>query len=134
LAWQTKIRRLELVDKIIVGIGGVLASLFVLWFFFGKREKAVRTEVKAGLQELEVLVDGGYTPDVIEVKEGVPVRLNFFRKDPSSCLEEVVIGYFNVKKRLELNEKTPVEFTPTGKGEHDFSCGMGMFHGKIIVK
>ncbi|MFZ3063264.1 MAG: cupredoxin domain-containing protein [Actinomycetota bacterium] len=121
-------------DKILVGIGGVLASLFVLWFFFGKRERAVKVREASGRQELEIVVDGGYTPDVIEVKEGVPARLNFFRKDPSSCLEEVVIGDFNVKKRLELNEKTLVEFTPTGKGEHDFSCGMGMFHGKIIVR
>lgn len=121
-------------DKIIVGIGGILASLFVIWFFFGKREKGVAAALSAGSQEIRVVVDGGYTPDVIEVKKGIPVRLSFFRKDPSSCLEEVVLGDFNIKKGLVLNEETSVEFTPQKEGVFDFSCGMGMFHGKIVVK
>lgn len=121
-------------DKIIVGIGGLLASIFVIWFFFGKRTKAVRAQAAAGLQELEIVVDGGYNPDVVELKKDIPARLQFYRKDPSSCLEEVVIGDFNVRKKLTLNEKTSVEFTPKEAGEYDFSCGMGMFHGKIIVK
>lgn len=121
-------------DKIIVGIGGLLVIAFIVWFFFGKRTKAVKAEAQAGLQELEIIVDGGYNPDVVELKKDVPVRLQFYRKDPSSCLEEVVIGDFNLRKKLALNEKTSVEFTPKEAGEYDFSCGMGMFHGKIIVR
>jgi len=55
-------------------------------------------------------------------------------KDSNSCLEEVVLSDFKVRKFLPLNEKTEIEINPTKKGEFDFSCGMGMFHGKLIVK
>lgn len=122
-------------DKLIVGIGGMVAIIFVLWFFLGpRREKVVEAETGSNVQELEIVVDGGYQPEVIKVKQGIPVRLNFFRKDPSSCLEEVVIPDLNIKKKLTLNEITPVEFTPQAAGEIGFECGMGMFHGKILVE
>ena len=115
-------------DKVIVGIGGISAILFVAWFFFGKKVK----EVAAGRQ-VQIIVDGGYSPEVIRVQKGQPVTINFYRKDPGDCLEEVVLPEFGVRKYLPLNQVMPVEIKPEQPGEYTFSCGMNMFHGKIKV-
>ncbi len=116
------------IDKVLVGIGGVAAILFVAWFFFGKKVKEVAVE-----RQVQIVVEGGYSPEVIDVKQGRPVTLNFLRKDPSSCLEEVVLPDFGVRKHLELNQTTSIEITPRQSGEFTFSCGMNMYHGKIKV-
>lgn len=121
-------------DKIIVGFGGVTLSVFVIWYFLFKRGKAVLAREIKDIQKLDILVDGGYKPDNIELKKGISAKLNFKRTDPNDCLSEVVIGDFNIKEKLELNKVVAVEFMPEKEGEFDFSCGMGMFHGKIIVK
>jgi len=115
-------------DKIIVSIFGVISILFTYWFFFMKKVNTV-----VATDEINILVDGGYKPERIAIPYGKTTKLVFHRKDSSSCLEEVVIADFKVRKFLPLNEKTEIEINPTKKGEFDFSCGMGMFHGKIIV-
>jgi len=83
---------------------------------------------------IDILVDGGYKPERIAIPYGKTTKLVFHRKDSNSCLEEVVLADFKVRKFLPLNEKTQIEITPDKKGEFDFSCAMGMFHGKLIVK
>ncbi|MBI5879910.1 MAG: cupredoxin domain-containing protein [Chloroflexi bacterium] len=116
------------VDKIAVGIGGVAALLFIAWFFFGKRQTVVAVESR-----VRITVDGGYTPEAITIKRGRTVRLEFLRKDASSCLEEVVLPELGVRRHLALNETTPIDITADRVGEFAFSCGMNMYHGKIIV-
>ena len=55
-----------------------LAAALVLtaligWYFFGPK-KSRRAEVDGGVQVVTVSVKGGYSPDVLEVVQGVPVR------------------------------------------------------------
>src|SRR3989344_6408359 len=116
-------------DKAIVTILGILGIVFIYWYFFGKREK----KVAAGTA-IDILVEGGYSPEVISVVRGRTTRLNFFRKDPSSCLEEVVLPDFKIRKTLPLNQKVVIEITPQKSGQYSISCGMNMYHGKIIVE
>ena len=117
------------IDKLVVTIGGFLGIVITFWFFLMKKEKEV---VVSGSVDIEVL--GGYSPEVISIPKGKTTKLIFFRKDTNSCLEEVVLGDFKIRKHLPLNEKVSVEITPEKAGEYDYSCGMGMFHGKIVVK
>ena len=116
-------------DNIIVVTLGIGAIIFVLWFFLGKKEKAV----EAG-RRIEIIVEGGYSPDKIITEKGQETTLIFNRKDSSDCLEEVVIPKFKIRKFLPLGEKTEVKITPEKTGEFGFECGMGMFKGKIIVR
>jgi plastocyanin domain-containing protein len=81
-----------------------------------------------------VLVKGGYTPDVIVVQRGKPVRLNFVRQESASCSEMVLLPAFNKNARLPEGETVPVEFLPKEPGEYEFACQMGMFRGKLIVE
>lgn len=116
------------IDEIFVAISGIAGVAFVYWFFLMKNAQAVVTT-----DSLDIIVEGGYTPETISLPLGKTIRLNFLRKDPSSCLEEVVLPDFKVKKYLPLNQKVTIELTPKKTGEFPFSCGMNMFHGKIIV-
>lgn len=123
-------------DKIIVTIFGILGIGFTYWFFLmkkGKRVKVADSVDSAGSLQVDIIVEGGYSPEVISIPKGKTTKLNFIRKDPSSCLEEVVLPDFRIRKYLPLNQKVTIEISPDKAGEYKFSCGMSMFHGKIIV-
>lgn len=120
--------------EIIVLALGILAIALVLWYFFGEREAVEARTTEAGVQQVQVTVKGGYSPDVIVVRQGRPVRLDFFRDETSSCSETVVFGDFGIARDLPAFRTTPVEFTPSKAGEFTFTCGMNMLRGKLIVQ
>jgi plastocyanin domain-containing protein len=120
--------------EIIVVIGGIGLIALVLWYFFGEREATAAVVNEAGVQEIDVTVKGGYSPDVIVVDRGRPVRLNFRPEETSSCSEQVILGDFGIARDLPAFKTTPVEFTPEKSGEFAFTCGMNMLHGKLIVQ
>ncbi|MBI4498075.1 MAG: cupredoxin domain-containing protein [Chloroflexi bacterium] len=122
-------------DQIIVTLGGILAIAAIAWFFWGPRRGGYRAAVTSGgYQEAMVLVKGGYTPDVIVVQHGKPVRLNFRREETAACSEMVVFGDFGKSARLPEGETVPVEFLPEKAGEYEFTCQMGMLRGKLVVE
>lgn len=77
---------------------------------------------------------GGYTPDVIVVQKGRPVRFSFTRQESSACSEMVLFPDFNQSAKLPEGEQVNVEFTPDQPGEYGFQCQMGMLRGKLIVE
>lgn len=119
--------------EIFVAIGGVALIAFVLWYFFGERQAVTATASESGVQEIKVTVKGGYSPDVIVVKPGKPVRLDFYRDETASCSEQVIFGDFGIARTLPAFKTTPIEFTPDKVGEFTFTCGMNMMRGKLIV-
>jgi plastocyanin domain-containing protein len=123
-------------DSIEIGVviaGAILIGL-VLWYFFGEREAVSAQVNESGLQEIKVTVKGGYSPDVIVVRQGKPVQLQFYRDETASCSEQVVFGDFSIVKDLPAFKTTPIEFTPDKPGEFTFACGMNMMRGKLIVE
>ena len=121
--------------KILVTIFGILLIVFVNWYFFFSKKEKVRASVKEGsVQEIKVIVKGGYDPDVIVVKKGMPVKIDFYRDETADCSEEIVFGDFNIRKSLPAYKTTSIEFTPEKPGEYTFTCGMGMMRGKLIVE
>jgi len=122
-------------DRWIVTVLGLLLVAFIAWFFWFKRAKGVRAAATSGgYQEAMILVKGGYTPDVIVVEHGRPVRLNFRREESASCSEMVIFPNFNKSTKLPEGQVVPVEFLPEKPGEYEFQCQMGMLRGKLIVE
>jgi len=119
--------------KIGVTAGGIGLIGLELWWFLFSEKTAKKAEEKDDTQQVTITVDGGYDPTEVIVTAGKPVRMNFHRRDPSSCLQQVLIPDFNRSADLALNEITSVEFTPQETGEYEFTCGMKMYRGKIIV-
>ncbi len=115
-------------DKIIVTITGIGLIAGIYWFFFGKKEEAMTAS-----NAWDITVEGGYKPATITIPQGKPTTITFTRKDPNSCLEDVVLPEFKIKKFLPIGEKVAITISPTKPGTYGIHCGMNMFHGKIIV-
>jgi len=121
-------------------LAGLAAIAWVNWYFFIAGRAPALAAVSAGsgagsgLQEQTIVVDGGYSPAVVQVKAGRPVRLVFDRRDSGSCSEEVVFPDFGVRKFLPTGEKTVVEITPPTPGRYEFTCGMSMLRGAVVAE
>ena len=123
------------IDQVAVTAGGALAIALVAWFFWGPRGAGVRAAVTSGgYQETMILVKGGYTPDIIVVERGRPVRLSFRREETAACSEMVLLPDFDRSARLPEGVVVPIEFVPEKPGEYEFACQMGMLRGKLIVQ
>ena len=121
-------------DVAVITGGGVLIAAIAL-FFWGPRKGGYRAPVtSSGYQEAMVLVKGGYTPDVIVVEHGRPVRLNFRREESAACSEMVLFGDFGKSAKLPEGETVAVELLPGKPGEYEFACQMGMLRGKLVVE
>ncbi len=122
-------------DEIAVITASLTLIAGLAWFFWGPRRGGYRAPVtSSGYQEVMVLVKGGYTPDVIVVEHGKPVRLNFRREESAACSEMVVLADFGKSAKLPEGEIVPIEFLPEQPGEYEFTCQMGMLRGKLVVE
>lgn len=121
--------------QIIATLSGIVLTLLIVWYFWLAPKSQTRAAVSAsGAQEVAVTVKGGYTPDVIVVQKGRPVRFTFTRQESSACSEKVLFPDFNQSALLPEGEQVTLEFTPEKTGEFGFQCQMGMLRGKLIVE
>ena len=128
---------MQTIDWLVI-TAGLGAVAWVNWYFFladrGLANAAVAAMGGAGRQEIAIVVRGGYSPSTIRATAGQPVQLVFDRQENSSCSEEVVFPDFGVRRFLPENQKTTVEITPPKAGTYEFTCGMGMLHGRLIAE
>jgi Cu+-exporting ATPase len=116
-----------------VGVGAALV-VFIYVFFFGRRKDAgTRAEAAAGAQAVTIVVAGGYSPELVVARRGVPLRIIFDRRESNPCSDEIVIPGFGIRRGLPANARTEIEILPEQTGEFPFSCGMNMLHGRIRV-
>nr|MCH9767934.1 heavy metal translocating P-type ATPase [Actinomycetes bacterium] len=121
------------ISDVIVIVAAAAILGFLGWFFFGPKT-ARRAQLVSGVQEVDVTVKGGYSPAVIRVTEGVPLRLRFDRQESGDCTSRVVFPDFGASKTLPAFGTATLEFTPDKTGEFDFACGMNMIHGTLLVE
>jgi len=120
--------------KLLVLLSGLLVIGWIIWYFFLARRASVQASAgSGGVQEVTITVQGGYEPSEVRVRAGQRVRIVFDRRETNPCSEEVVLSDFAIRRFLPPNRRTAIEFTPTEPGTHEFVCGMGMLHGKVIV-
>lgn len=119
----------------LVVTAGLAAIVWVNWYFFLARRPAAAAAVgSGGVQEVTIAVQGGYDPALVRVRQGSPVRLVFDRRETSGCSEEVVFPDFGIRKFLPAFQKTVVELKPAQAGTYEFTCGMSMLRGRLIVE
>ncbi|WP_099024285.1 heavy metal translocating P-type ATPase [Mycolicibacterium palauense] len=119
------------IDGVVVAIA-VAAVVGLGWFFFAPR-RAARAELSEGVQRVSVLVQGGYSPDVVKVHQGVPVEIDFDRREGGDCTSQVVFPDLRLSANLPAHRHTTVRFTPERSGSFGFACGMNMVHGTLVV-
>jgi P-type Cu+ transporter len=118
----------------VVAASGIALIGAVNWWFFGESATAAATSTGQGAQEARIVVRGGYQPSTVRVKAGEKVRLRFDRQETAGCSEEIVFPAFGIKRFLPPHEETTIELQPLQPGQYDFTCGMSMLHGKLIVE
>ena len=84
-------------------------------------------------RDIAVRVRGGYDPETIYAEAGLPLRIVFSREESSACSEQVVFPAFGKSATLPQGKKVAVNLLPETPGEYEFSCGMGMLRGTLIV-
>lgn len=120
---------------LVLAIAGFLVIVWFLIFRFWTRASTARAHLDAeGVQELEVVVDAGYHPEVVVLQQGRPARLNFVRREIGTCSEWVIFPSFGVSKKLEPFKTTAVELIPRAPGEFVFTCKFNVCRGKLIVE
>ncbi|WP_367318673.1 heavy metal translocating P-type ATPase [Streptomyces sp. HUAS ZL42] len=120
------------VDVMVILASAVLVALLG-WYFFGPR-RAGAARLEGGVQRVEVTVRGGYSPDVIKVRQGTPVELVFDRQEAGECTSRVVFPDLKVGAGLPAHTRTTVRLTPDRPGSFGFACGMNMIHGTLLVE
>ena len=122
----------------LVLLGATTAIVWVNWYFFLARRGTAAAEItetrEGGTQEVTITVQGGYEPAEVKLKKGIPARLVFDRQETSGCSEEVVIPDFGIRKFLPAFQKTAVELKPEKAGSFEFTCGMSMLRGRLVVE
>ena len=122
---------MTIVDGVTI-LSALLLTGLLAWFFFGPK-KTRQADMEEGVQLVRVSVKGGYSPDLIEVRAGVPVRMLFDRQEAGDCSSRVVMPDFKVNELLPAYATTAVEFVPQTVGDFRFACGMNMISGTLHV-
>jgi plastocyanin domain-containing protein len=123
--------------NIAVVLAGLAAIAWVNWYFFlaERRKEAVAAKVGVtGLQQAVIRVEGGYSPSRVRLRAGQPARLVFDRREDSSCSEEVVIPDLGIRRFLPAHQRTGVDLPAPHAGTYEFTCGMGMLRGSLVVE
>lgn len=111
---------------------GILSVLFVVT---AVNQTDAQAKHNPKVQTAKVLItEQGYSRTSINLRRGIRARITFLRQTDATCATEVVISAYGVHRSLPLNTPTVISFTPKRSGEFDFTCGMSMMHGKLIVQ
>ncbi|MFI7413577.1 heavy metal translocating P-type ATPase [Streptomyces sp. NPDC049627] len=119
-------------DVVVVAAAALLIATLG-WYFFGSRRVGA-ARIEDGVQRVEVTVRGGYSPDLIRVRQGTPVELVFDRQEAGECTSRVVFPDLRVGAGLPAHARTTVRLNPDRPGSFGFACGMNMIHGTLLVE
>jgi plastocyanin domain-containing protein len=111
------------VDAVIVAVSLAIGA-WQLWYFLGRRSYAAPGEqLKAGTQEFRIMLEGGFSPDLVVVEAGRRVRLEIFRSEVDPESEHLAFDNLKVTKTLAEFTYVPIEFIPSDPGDYRFYCG-----------
>lgn len=87
------------------------------------------------VREIAVKVSGGkYHPPTVTVAKGERVRLNFTRDSKPTCGDVLLIPALGIRKEIPVGKVTSVELTAPKSGKLEWTCGMKMMKGAVVVK
>lgn len=114
--------------------GKISAIPFTVNVKQGKTDKILTdAKIPEGYYKITVSKDG-FAPSEVNLSGEKGVKLAFLRVDKENCGDEIVFKDLNIRKKLPVGEVVLVEIPKDKKGEINFSCGMDMMKGKIVVQ
>jgi Cu+-exporting ATPase len=118
---------------VVVVLGGIALIAVLAWYFFAP-QKATHAQVEGGRQVVDITVKGGYSPSLVRVEAGTPVRLRFDRQENSDCTARVVFPDFRKSASLAAFGTTTLDLDVQEPGEYSWACGMNMLHGTLVAE
>lgn len=110
------------------------AGFPVITLDLGGSGSQTQTENIAASQEYQIQISGGgYSPNYMKVKKGLPVKLTLISNNSYGCALAFRIPSLGISKNLKPTDTQVIEFTPKETGQIAFSCSMGMYRGTIEV-
>lgn len=92
-----------------------------------------KAELQDGVQILHMAATRtGYTPNVLYVQKGIPVKWVVSGEQVTSCNNEIIVPSMKIEQKLKRGSETVIDFTPEDR-DINFSCWMGMLRGVIKV-
>lgn len=90
--------------------------------------------VEAHTRTVKIKVDkNGFSPNSIDAEPGHKLNLVFNRADKNNCGNVVVFPKLKIRKTLPVGKDVIVSIMPTEAGTINFTCGMGMYKGSIVI-
>ncbi|MDQ0876587.1 plastocyanin [Paenibacillus sp. V4I3] len=126
-------------------VGIVIVGVVLLFQYQGKVSSAsqslgLQPEAQTTSQENEgyqiATVDvksNGYGPENIEVKAGVPTKIDFKTQSGISCTKHIVSHELGIDVDLKKGENF-IDLNDLKPGTYRYTCGMYMYGGTITVK
>ena len=74
----------------------------------------------------------GFHPSSIQITKGQKTTLEF-RRTSETCATSVIFPDLKLEKALPLNQTVAIELPVNVSSTLTFQCGMGMYHGKVVV-
>lgn len=108
------------IDVIVIAAGAATIGLLA-WFFFGPK-RSTAAALHQGVQQVTVTVKGGYSPDVIRVTAGTPLRLTFDRQETGDCTSRVVFPDFQLSQSLPATMKASTTTPSTTRSAWSTRC------------
>ena len=97
----------------------------------GEPIEGVSTVDADGVQRIAVDASDGFNPNVIVLASGVPTEITF--SEGYGCMAQVMSSDLDFYEDLQSGPKT-ITLGPLEPGTYDFSCGMEMIFGQIVVE
>jgi hypothetical protein len=90
------------------------------------------TTLSGGVQKVVVdLTTGSYSPNQIAAKAGIPIELDF--KGPASGCNGTVVSQ-QLGFQQDVSNGGAIKIGALQPGTYTWTCGMGMYIGRIVVK
>ena len=91
------------------------------------------TATGGGQEVVITAASGGYTPENVQVRSGVPTTLIVRSDGAAGCVRSFIIPSRDEERVLPVNGDTRIDLGALQPGRLDYSCGMGMYRGTLTI-
>lgn len=96
---------------------------------------SAQEQIMGDVQEATINVSSsGYGPQNLDLKAGIPAKVNFKTENGAGCLRQVVSKELGLNNILSEEGDNYITLKNLKPGTYPYTCGMGMYGGTVTVK